>query len=194
MISGIEEAQLIYQGVKWSYDFANPSLIIDIGGGSTEFILADSDGVKNALSLNIGVSRIYQELELNDPLSTDDIQTIENWLETHANGALDDFKSTILVGASGTFETLYQAHHNQDYPESSDCIPMEMDELTGILTTLIESSLDERKKNPFIIPIRQLMMPITAVKIKWLINKLKVQNFYISPHSLKEGGLKDNKY
>lgn len=194
IITGIEEARLIYEGVKWSYDFANPAIIVDIGGGSTEFILANKNGIQNTLSLNIGVSRIFQELHLNDPLSNFDIKTIENWLEVRANGALDNFKCPILVGASGSFETLYQIYYNQDFPETKECNTLDLGELKSILIKMIESKLEERRKNPFILPIRQLMMPITAVKIQWLINKLGVQKFYISPHSLKEGSLKDNKY
>lgn len=193
VITGIEEAQLIYEGVKWSYDFKKPAMIVDIGGGSTEFILADSNGILKTLSLNIGVSRIFQELHLNDPLSNFDIKTIERWLEQRTEGALNDITCPILVGASGSFETLYQVYYNQEFPETKECCTMDIGELKSILFKMIESNLEERQKNPHILPIRQLMMPITAVKINWLINKFGVQEFYISPHSLKEGALKENK-
>jgi exopolyphosphatase/guanosine-5'-triphosphate,3'-diphosphate pyrophosphatase len=68
IVSGLREAELIYHGVKWSYDFKEPGVIMDIGGGSTEFIFADLQGVQDMISLNIGVSRIYQKMKIYSTL------------------------------------------------------------------------------------------------------------------------------
>lgn len=190
VISGLEEAELIYQGVKWSYDYAQPAIIMDIGGGSTEFILADKDGVQKAISLNIGVSRIYQQLKLSDPISKEDIQTIENWLEEHAEGKLNGIQCDILIGSSGTFETLHEVYFKQSFPETQGCIPMSADELMEVLDHIIQSTYEERKQNPFIIPIRQIMIPIASVKINWVLKKLGIKQLLISPCSLKEGALR----
>ncbi len=189
VISGLEEAQLIHQGVKWSYDYVQPAVIMDIGGGSTEFILADNEGIRKAVSLNIGVSRIYQQLQLNDPINAEDIQTIENWLEHHAEGKLDDMQCDILIGSSGTFETLHEVYFQQKFPDSHACIPMTVDELRNVLTHIMQSTLEERKQNQYIIPIRQIMIPIASVKINWVLKKLGVKQLLISPYSLKEGAL-----
>lgn len=189
IISGLEEAQLIYQGVKWSYDYAQPAMIMDIGGGSTEFILADKNGVQKAISLDIGVSRMYQQLQLNDPISPEDIQTIENWLEEYSEGKLDGIQCDILIGSSGTFETLHEVYFQQSFPETKDCISMSVDELRNVLNRIMRSTLEERKQNPFIIPIRQIMIPIASVKINWVLKKLGVRQLLISPCSLKEGAL-----
>lgn len=189
VISGLEEAQLIYRGVKWSYGFEQPALIMDIGGGSTEFILANKDGVQKAVSLNIGVSRMYQQLELGNPITNEDIQTIENWLEEHSEGKLDGIQCDILIGSSGTFETLYEVHFQQKFPDSKNCIPMSVEELRSVLNSIIQSTLEEREQNPFIIPIRQIMIPIASVKINWILKKTGVKQLLISPYSLKEGAL-----
>ncbi len=189
IISGLQEAQLIYNGVKWSYDFYKPAIIMDIGGGSTEFILANKNGVQNALSLNIGVSRMYQQLQLNDPLSKDDIITIENWLEQNSEGKLDNLNCKILIGSSGTFETLHEVYFKQKFPNSNECTPMSINELKEVLENIINSTLEERKQNAFIIPIRQIMIPIAAVKINWIIKKFGIEELLISPYSLKEGAL-----
>lgn len=189
VISGMEEAQLIYQGVKWSYDYAQPALIMDIGGGSTEFILADKDGVQKAVSLNIGVSRMYQQLELGNPITDEDVRTIENWLEKHSEGKLDGVQCDVLIGSSGTFETLHEVHFQEKFPDSRECIPMSVEELKNVLNHIIQSTLEERKQNPFIIPIRQIMIPIASVKINWILKKTGVKQLLISPYSLKEGAL-----
>jgi len=189
VISGDEEATLIYRGVKWSYNFNELAIIMDIGGGSTEFILADQNGVKTAISLNIGVSRMYQQLKLNDPLTPDDITTIEQWLEENAEGKLDHMQCDVLIGSSGTFETLHELYVKQKFPETIECISMDLNELNSVLDDIIQSTLAERQQNPFIIPIRQIMIPIASVKIQWILKKLGIKRLLISPCSLKEGAL-----
>lgn len=189
VISGMQEAQLIYQGVKWSYDYTQPAMIMDIGGGSTEFILADKTGVQKAVSLNIGVSRMYQELKLGNPVTDIDIQIIESWLEKHSEGKLEDIQCDILIGSSGTFETLHEVYFQQKFPDSKNCIPMSIEELKSVLEHVIQSTLEEREQNPFIIPIRQIMIPIASVKINWILKKIGVKQLLISPYSLKEGAL-----
>lgn len=190
-ISGLEEADLIYKGVKWSYDYEQSAMIMDIGGGSTEFILADKNGVQKAMSLNIGVSRMYQQLKLSDPLTEEDVQTIENWLEKYAEGKLDGIQCDILIGSSGTFETLHEFYFQEKFPVSKDCVPMSIELLQKALNQIMRSTLEERQKNTFIIPIRQLMIPIASVKINWVLKKLGVKQLLISPFSLKEGALMD---
>ena len=69
IISGEIEAELIYKGVNLTYKFKEPAMIMDIGGGSTEFIFADENGIFDLISLNIGVSRMYQEFQTSDPLT-----------------------------------------------------------------------------------------------------------------------------
>ncbi|MFN9115059.1 MAG: exopolyphosphatase, partial [Bacteroidota bacterium] len=89
IVNGLREAELIYHGVRWSYDFREPGVIMDIGGGSTEFIFADRNGIQDMTSLDVGVSRIYQHFNTSDPLSASDIVQIENWLEIQSDGFFD---------------------------------------------------------------------------------------------------------
>ncbi|RZL51322.1 MAG: exopolyphosphatase, partial [Pedobacter sp.] len=58
IISGDEEAELIYQGVKLSGGIQDLSLIMDIGGGSVEFILCDTQNLIWKKSYNIGAARL----------------------------------------------------------------------------------------------------------------------------------------
>ena len=191
IISGEKEADLIYKGVLWSYDFAVPGVIMDIGGGSTEFIFASKDGVSDLVSLNIGVSRMYQELNLSDPLTELDVQMIYDWLEIKANGFFEGKSQDLLIGASGSFETFYELIYNQPFPDKLKCIEVPMNELNSIIDWIINSTLEERNKNEFIIPIRKKMAPIAAVKTKWVIEKLGIKRTIISRCSLKEGALRE---
>jgi len=189
VISGETEAELIYNGVLWSYDFEEPALIMDIGGGSTEFILADQEGIQKKISLNIGISRIFQAIETEDPLNFNDILTIEQWLDDVVKDQLDGFESPILIGASGSFETFYEMIHLKDSEIRSDCYQFDTDELHRVLDWLIQSDKAQRELHPNIIPIRKLMGPVTAVKTKWILKKLNVRKIWMSPFSMKEGAL-----
>jgi exopolyphosphatase/guanosine-5'-triphosphate,3'-diphosphate pyrophosphatase len=189
IVSGEAEAELIYRGVSLTYHFQHPAMIMDIGGGSTEFIFADKNGIFDLISLNIGVSRMFQEFQTSDPLTVDDAKNIENWLEAKANGYFDEKQIDIIIGASGTFETFYELIHNTDFPSKTNAVELSREELDKCLENIIHSTQAERDKNDRIIPIRKKMAPIAAVKTRWILNKLAVKQVVISPCSLKEGAL-----
>jgi exopolyphosphatase/guanosine-5'-triphosphate,3'-diphosphate pyrophosphatase len=189
VISGDMEAELIYRGVRQVYDFDQKAVIIDIGGGSTEVIFADSNGVKELKSLNIGVSRIYQKFQFQDPLSEEDIQKIRLFLEEECKGFFDNKKEEIMIGSSGSFETFWEMTHERSIPEKKESIEMNIQDFVTTLNEVIISTLKEREANAFILPIRKIMAPITAVKTLWLMEKLNTQRIIISPYSLKEGAL-----
>ena len=191
IISGEKEADLIYKGVLWSYDFRNPGVIMDIGGGSTEFIFANKEGITDLVSLNIGVSRIFQELKLSDPLTEIDILSITNWLDDKADGFFDGKQEELLIGASGSFETFYELIYSQPFPDKLKCSEIPMKTLNDMIDWVIFSTQEDRDTNEFIIPIRKKMAPIAAVKTKWVIEKLGITRTMISRCSLKEGALRE---
>jgi exopolyphosphatase/guanosine-5'-triphosphate,3'-diphosphate pyrophosphatase len=189
IISGEQEARYIFEGVKWTYTFLENSMVMDVGGGSTEFIFANELGIKDLVSLDIGVSRIFQELTLNDPLTIDDCNTIESWIEERAGSFINGKQCDTLVGASGCFETFYEMIYKKSFPSVTESLELSIDDLNDVLNKIIFSSQSERDNNPHIIPIRRKMAPIAAVKTKWVLRKLGVKKVIVSPCSLKEGVL-----
>ncbi len=189
VISGDREAELIYEGVKIGHDFDRTSVIMDIGGGSTEFIFANKMAILKAHSFNIGTARIYQMFDFSDPYSTEDIQRVNDYLAKNIEGFFDSMKADVLIGASGSFETFYALLYKKEYPEN-EFEDMPADEVIRVLDEIIASSLEERNANAFIIPIRKKMAPIAAIKIKWVLEKLKIKTLTISPYAMKEGVIK----
>lgn len=189
VVSGEEEARLIYKGIRQTYPFNEPSMIMDIGGGSTEFILANSDGIIDLVSLNIGVSRIFQLFSFQDPLSKSDISLIESFLEGNSQSFFEGKKCPILVGASGSFETFYELAYQNPFPSKTQPFEIDLNVFNQELEKIIHSTQAERDENQFIIPIRKKMAPIAAVKTRWVINNLDVKRVFVSPLSLKEGAL-----
>lgn len=189
VISGLEEAQLIYKGVHQTMSFGDSALIMDIGGGSTEFILANDAGLLSMDSFNIGVSRIYQQFTFSDPMSSVDILALESYLEEACGTYLRQLNTTKLIGASGSFETFFELMHEKPFHAKGRAVEVDFSHFETMLERIIASSQAERDENPHIIPIRKRMAPIAAVKTRWVLRQLAITHVFISPYSLKEGAL-----
>jgi exopolyphosphatase/guanosine-5'-triphosphate,3'-diphosphate pyrophosphatase len=186
VIDGLAEADLIRKGVALSMSISKPSVIMDIGGGSTEFIHLDSDKVIGMESLNIGVSRIYQMLGKPENFNTDSINKIIEFLEIQSKGKLD-YQADVLIGASGTFETFYEMIGSKRFVSEGSAIKLDLIKLDEVIDWSIKSSLDARNEHPWIVEMRKRMLPIGAIKVRWIMEKLNVKEVWISPYSLKEG-------
>jgi exopolyphosphatase/guanosine-5'-triphosphate,3'-diphosphate pyrophosphatase len=162
---------------------------MDIGGGSTEFVAYKNFNIVELVSLNIGVSRIYQQIELSDPLTHDQVLQIENFLENESRGFFKGRNETEFIGASGSFETFYELIEKKKFPECQSVLELNIPKLKTSLKEIMFSSMKDRDSNSWIVPIRKKMAPIAAVKTNWVISKLPVEKLYVSPFSLKEGAL-----
>ncbi|MEL6926327.1 MAG: phosphatase, partial [Bacteroidota bacterium] len=110
LISGQEEARLIHNGVRHAVPLTNEtSLIMDIGGGSVEFIIANREGILWAESFPVGVAVLFREFHRHDPISSVDIEAIHRHLGQvlkPLHKELQQHKIKNLIGASGTFDVL----------------------------------------------------------------------------------------
>lgn len=191
IITGQREAQLIYQGVKILHDFNHTGMIMDIGGGSTEFIFANDDGVHNAKSFDIGVSRLYQELGKNNNFTSRNYQFISDYLEARTGDFFKSEETDLLIGASGSFETFYEMIFQKRFAAKDKTVKLPVDLLMEKIDWVLNSRYEDRINNEWIIPMRKKMLPIAAFKIKWVIEKLNIKNVLLSPYSLKEGAFLD---
>lgn len=189
VISGLQEAELIYKGVALSHTFDEPALIMDIGGGSTEFIVADLKGPILAHSFDIGVSRLFQLFDYQDPLSMQDIERVENYLNQHCAHFFKQQLPKVLIGASGSFETFYELMAQAVFDPQGAAVQVDASEFKFMLDHIIASTQAERNANPHILEIRKRMAPLAAIKTRWVLKIAQIEHIYISPYSLKEGAL-----
>ena len=189
IVDGRKEAELVYHGVCWSHQFTDSALIIDIGGGSTEFICADKSGIIKLESFEIGVSRVFQKFEFSNPMTQEQVEIVEDFFEQNAGDFIDSLDCKTLIGASGSFESLYELIYKLPFPKEIELIDLDLALLMKHLDKMIFSTVEEREENQYIIPIRRKMMHVTSVKIRWVINKMKANKVVISPCSIKEGAL-----
>ena len=189
IIDGNREAELIFQGVLWLYDFWEPAVVMDIGGGSTEFIWGSDAKIDSSHSLDIGVTRIFQTQ--NEPESFDETCREEIWqLLDGIHAFQNEPKYQTLIGASGSFETFWEMINKSPFPKEHSLISLDRDDLEECMNWVVNSSKEERNNHPWIIPFRKRMLPIAAMKIQWLMKNMNTDKVFISPYSLKEGVLR----
>lgn len=187
VISGDKEAEYIFKGVKKTF-IHDSGVIMDIGGGSTEIIYFKNNQIIKKKSFDIGVSRIYQIFDFQDPISKRESEELKDWFNKQTDGFLNDINCNTLIGASGSFETFYELIHNRHF-QSNASIHLPFDTLKNMLNSTSFSSYKERNENDWIVPIRKKMIPFAAIKVQWLIDKLNIKEVYVSPYSMKEGVL-----
>lgn len=189
IIQGNEEARMIYEGVKGIHNYTSLSCIMDIGGGSTEFIFADAEKVHQIESLNIGISRMLQLFTIPGQLSTQIIEKLMSYMDESAGDLFSRHEAPVLIGAAGSFETYFQLVTKKTSYDDFSTHEIPMEALDEVLDYLISSTLEERTSNFWIPNYRRNMIHIAAVQTRWVINRQKIRRCYFSPAALKEGVL-----
>ena len=197
VIDGDQEAELIYEGVKKAIDFdLENKLIMDIGGGSTEFIIANSEGVKWKESYQLGVSRLKELFKPNDPITQKDINNIESYFEKvlpQLFESLKQYPCEVLIGSSGSFDTLVEMiGHEFNKLKEMDKMPasaIKMQEYQWAQHYLLESTLAERINTKGIIKMRADMIVISVIFINYLLRKTNIKAIKRSKYALKEGAM-----
>jgi len=193
IVPGEREAELIQKGVRQAVPFpiGKRVLIMDIGGGSVEFVIADRERVFWQKSFPVGVAVLWRRFHHSDPIEQEEVQQIEQYLET----ALDELwqaiarhPSSILVGASGTFDVIdLFLLDPAEKPELYGYIPV-MD-FYPLYKLLLRSTLAERRAMLHLPAERAEMVVAALVLIRVVLKKIGVGEIYTSVYAMKEGML-----
>lgn len=197
IIDGEQEAGFIYNGVKLSGSLsAKNSLIMDIGGGSVEFILGNADEILWKQSFEVGAARLMDQFHRTDPIPPASIEAMNLYLEDTLNDlfiATTDIEIDTLVGSSGSFETfagLIETEKAQVFDlKSIQHYDFDEEELLTITNKLILSSHKERLGNPGIIPVRVDMIVAASLVTRFIMHVLDIHKVSMCTNSLKEGVL-----
>ncbi|MEY4331255.1 MAG: hypothetical protein RL609_2003 [Bacteroidota bacterium] len=195
IISGDEEAELIFKGVQKSVDLSSKSaLIMDIGGGSTEFIIVKDGQDVWRKSYPLGVSRLFERIQPQSRITQKDLQTFKKILDDTTKDlaeALHQFPCPMLIGSSGSFDTLlalyYHASRQKDDLSETVCQEIPVSAFSSIHMQMMGSTLEERLKNPVIPTIRAEYMPLSTYLVKYIMELHPFQSVWRSPYALKEG-------
>jgi exopolyphosphatase / guanosine-5'-triphosphate,3'-diphosphate pyrophosphatase len=189
VIDGDEEAALIGAGIRWAYPIAAPTLLMDIGGGSTEFII--SDGAKNlwAQSFPIGVTVLYEQFQADgQPLSPQQVDTINSFLDiilTPLRAALREYNISNLAATAGTFSVLTRILR---YPQTLETYTrMPYSDYQKLHSELVYLPYNQLLAHPDIPEHRAQLLPISLVLINYAAQLVTTDTIILPHYAMKEG-------
>lgn len=195
-INGNEEASIIFEGVRNGIQlpFEERALVMDIGGGSVEFIVAHEGRAEFLRSINIGGARLLEKIKPSNPITTKEIATLYTLLDKELSGLVQELKEfdlSILVGSSGTFETLsaLAAYLKKDKVATMNIngYRYESKDFDLVYEKLLPSTRQERAKIEGLDSTRVEMIVLGACLVKYILEELGLGQIMVSTHALKEG-------
>ena len=189
-ISGDREAALIYLGTRQAIPTINHNfLIMDIGGGSVEFIIANQHEQLWAKSFPVGVSVLYNQFHKSEPISKNEKDSLIEFLNLELQSlyeALRTFPVQTLVGASGTFEVLSNiiGHPIDNYPNAEIVL---LDKFPALYQKVINADLEGRLKMKDIPKQRVKLITVAMILVDLILKKGKIKEMMVSAFAMKEG-------
>jgi exopolyphosphatase/guanosine-5'-triphosphate,3'-diphosphate pyrophosphatase len=214
VIDGATEADLIQLGVQLTLHPLNePLLIMDIGGGSLEFIIVAplSNGLwekKWSQSFDAGVSRLAEFGKPSDPLTLQGANRYTAYLDEMMRplvGAIEVHQPRHLVGSSGSFDTFYELveREQKNPPKKEEASHLQVSRFghhgveeisregfTELHARLLSLDLPARLALPGMAPARARLIPLSSMLVHHVLATLPVSaRLYQSPYALREGAL-----
>ena len=188
-----EEARLTLEGVYWKIPHENRKVItLDIGGGSTEFILSEGKNIKGFCSTSLGVVRLTEKFITQHPIDEKEYHSLQKHLQCELQAVrykLSTFPPELLIGTAGTVTTL-AALKNNIYPYDPKKIhgsTFSQSEAESILEDLKRKSLNQRLLLKTIEPGREdLIIAGTAIVLETM-RAFGCEILTVSEYSLREG-------
>ena len=194
IICGDEESNLGFMGVLegTTGDKKKDILVIDIGGGSTEFIVGNSDGIKFCKSENVGALRMTEKFITTDPISSEEYNNMSKFIEDTISNTLDlikDMKITKLVGIGGAITSLSAINqelevYSMEKVHNSKVCKKEMEK---ILQNLKEMTLIDKKTIKGLQPKRADIITAGVAILYIIMEKLEIDEIMISEYDNLEG-------
>ncbi|MDB5008810.1 MAG: hypothetical protein JWP45_3203 [Mucilaginibacter sp.] len=197
IIDGDAEATYIYKGVKASGCLSKQnSLIVDIGGGSVEFIICNAAGILWKQSFEIGAARLMHQFHRTDPIPVESITQLNLYLDDCLKllfAAAKKYTIENLVGSSGVFESYAEitelSKGNSFDLKTTKHYEFDKEELLVLIDKLVHSAHQQREAAEGIIEIRVDMIVVASLLTRFVMEKLAIGKVVMSTNSLKEGVL-----
>lgn len=195
VISGDREAELIYYGVRSAVAMMDEaSLIIDIGGGSTEFIIANKNQIFWKQSFLLGAARLLELFPPSDPIIDKEIAVFVGHLKTELQPLFEAIKIhpvKELLGSSGSFDSLAEMIAHRFYtPEILDDkteFTFDLGHCEEIYNGILKSTNAERLKMKGLVAMRVDMIVVSSIIVNFVIREFEIERMRLSTYSLKEG-------
>ncbi len=201
VITGDQEADWAFAGVVSDPRFTHAVLILDIGGGSTEFILGDERRSLFRHSYKLGTVRTLEKHPIPDPPSAASLDGYRKHLDTFLAEQVEPQlgpvlralrQVPVLVGTGGTASILARVHLTTDAFERDaiEAVCLKPSELTAHLERLWSLPLEARRKIPGIPPERaDVILPGIAI-LEAILRQFDLPEFQVSTRGLRFAALR----
>jgi exopolyphosphatase/guanosine-5'-triphosphate,3'-diphosphate pyrophosphatase len=201
VITGEEEARLTLIGVscvlrgsiaKAGNNLPTSSLIIDIGGGSTEIIMTRPGAKTVMVSLPLGAVYLTERYIKHDPPAQEELallrRAVKDELSIH-DKVIGVEPVSVFAGTAGTVTTIAAMEQGlKEYdPEKINRFTLTREAIARIVTLLSRSTLNERKRIPGIEPGREDIILAGALVVKEIMERYKYAKMIVSDWGLREG-------
>lgn len=201
IISGDEEARLSFLGATGSFrHLPGPYLVIDIGGGSTEFVIGN-DSVESARSVNIGCVRMSERHNFSDPPTKSELDTATKDIDSAIEEALkvvDVRKAKTIIGLAGSIttvaaEALQLSRYEREKINGSQ---FSLDQIESAASSLIHMKQSERAALGFMHPGRVDVIGAGALVLWRSLEKIALIHpnmplLTVSEHDILDGIIYD---
>jgi exopolyphosphatase/guanosine-5'-triphosphate,3'-diphosphate pyrophosphatase len=197
IIDGEKEATFIYKGVRKVVKMGQLThLIMDIGGGSVEFILCNAEEIFWKKSYPLGAAKLMEQFHHSDPISKEDMDAITAHLDNTLAELFTECRKYTpqnLIGSAGAFESFAEMVKRRFSPDEADSnLPgkeIDLARFQELAALLIRSTHQQRSEMPGLIPLRVDMIIVATIITNYIIGNLQISKLLLSDYSLKEGVL-----
>ena len=201
LVSGPEEARLIYLGVLSGMPFGDrPHLLLDIGGGSTELILADGRDARALTSTRVGAVRLQRDFVRDDPMPPQRRSFLKAFIQGSLEPAVDKVRrrikpgeTPVLVATSGTAMAIgsLAASEEERPPRKLHGYCVTRQSLNQVVDRLITMTPAQRRDLAPINDRRAEIIVPGALILQTTMKMLGVEEFVLSERALREGLIVD---
>lgn len=194
LVSGEREAELIFKGVLLAFqNLDNPSVILDIGGGSNELILAHNKEQLWKESQPTGMARIINAFKISDPILSAEIEILQHYFsEQHIQAIRNCREKSVetLVGCSGAFDTIADLIDGVKPGVKQRTIQdISMNDFNEVYEMLIKSTRQQRLNMKGMDDVRVDLIVPAVVLIETLISAIGIKQIIQTDFALREGVL-----
>ena len=188
LITGDREAELIYKGMKLGVPLnVQADVMIDVGGGSVEFIICNTEGVLWAKSFNVGVAILKQNFHQNDPIIQEEIAVIENFLNENTFEFVEkikEFQAKTPILSCGTLDfmvKILRGGYSKPYLEIDGKTFSNFYKKWVFLSEKALAEIPEIPKD------KVEMLAVSLILMDWVMKKMNAHALIASANSMKAG-------
>ena len=201
LVSGPEEARLIYLGVLSGMPFGDrPHLVLDIGGGSTELILADGRDARALTSTRVGAVRLQRDFVKDDPIPPHRRSFLQAFIQGSLEPAVDKVhrrikpgEKPVLVATSGTAMAIGALAASEDDrpPLKLHGYRVSKQRLNRVVDRLAVMTPEQRRGLAAINDRRAEIIVPGSLILQTTMQMLDVDELVLSERALREGLIVD---